>query len=321
MKDLSLTNINIENFGFLKDLPQIETLSFNEMEILNSFEGVQQLKSLNSFSSLYISTYKSEFKEEVIYNECRELYYQTNGKPENRPTIFADSLRPIAENTNLSGNIYGLSFSNFKNINDFGDPAMYHNLVKLSLISNFLNTFSEITNWHEFPSLREIKIASNLHLKFTEKSDKINILIKSSLAEMNDVNISGKGVGNIYISMHQGFDLTNYFKGLESVGSIFICNAEYLSNLDFMNDIGYCEKLILDTKKELQLLDISGLKKHTTLKHLEMPTAKKITDVSVLKEMQELRYLDLSTCTGLVVKPRPVLMKTREEVEAYQKNW
>jgi len=318
LKELSLTNINIKNFEFLKDLPQIESLSFNEMATLNSFEGVQQLKSLNSYSSLYISTYKSEFRENVIFNECRELYYQTNGKPENRPTIFADSLMPIAENKNLSGNIYELSFSNFKNINDFGDPAMYRNLVKLSLTSNFQNTFSEITNWHEFPSLREIKIDSNLHLKFTEKSDKINILIKSSLGEMKDVNISGKGVGNIYISMHQGFDLTNYFKGLESVGSLVICNAEYLANLDFMNDIGYCEKLILDTKKDLQLLQIDGLKKHSSLKHLELSTAKKITDVSIIKGMSELEYLDLSTCTGLSVKPRPVLMKTREEVSLYQ---
>ena len=319
LKDLSLTNINFSDFEFLKELPQIESITFNDFATLNSFEGLQRVKRINSYSGLYISTYKSEFKDEVIYNSCRELYYQTNNKPEDKPIILANSLKPIAENTNIASNIYELSLSNFKQINEFGDLASYSNLIELSLDSNFQNTFSEITNWHEFPSLREIKIASNVHLKFAEKSDKINVLIKSSLAEMNNVNISGKGVGNIYISMHQGFDISNYFRGLESVISITICNAEFLNNLDFMNDIGFCEKLVLDTKKELQLSQINGLKKHIGLKHLEIPTAKKLTNVSVLKEMTNLQYLDLSTCTVLVVKPRPVLIKTREEVEAYQK--
>jgi len=318
LKNLSLTNINIEHFGFLKELPQIENLSFDNLATLTSLEGVQHLSELQSYTGLYISTYKFEFKEDVIFNSCRELYYQTNNKPESKPTIFADTLSPIAENTNISGNIYKLSLSNFKKINDFGNPAAYSNLIELSLVSNFHDTFSNITNWHEFPSLRQINIISNIRLKFSEKSDKINILIQSRLAEMNNVNISGKGVGNIYIALHQGFDISNYFKDLESVISIIICNAEYLQNLDFMNDIGFCDRLILDTKKELQLLQIEGLKKHTTLKHLEIPTAKKITDVSVIKGMSELQYLDLSTCTGLSVKPRPVLMKTRGEVSAYQ---
>ena len=319
LKNLELRNVNVENFEFLKELPQIESITFNDFATLNSFEGLQRVKRIYSYSGLYISTNKSEFKEEEIYNSCRELYYQTNNKPEDKTIILANSLKPIAENTNIASNIYKLGLSNFKQINEFGDLASYSNLIELSLDSNFQNTFSEITNWHEFPSLREIKIASNVHLKFAEKSDKINVLIKSSLAEMNNVNISGKGVGNIYISMHQGFDISNYFRGLESVICITICNAEFLNNLDFMNDIGFCEKLVLDTKKELQLSQINGLKKHIGLKHLEIPTAKKLTNVSVLKEMTNLQYLDLSTCTVLVVKPRPVLMKTREEVEAYQK--
>jgi len=318
LKNLSLRNINIEHFEFLKELPQIENLSFDDLATLTSLEGVQHLSNIQSYSGLYISTYNSEFKEEVIFNSCREIYYQTNNKPESKPNILAESLRPIAENTNIADNIYELNLRHFKKINDFGDPAAYPNLVKLSLDSKFNDTFSNITNWNEFPSLKQITIASNIHLKFSENSDKINILIRSSLAEMKDVNISGKGVGAIYIAMHQGFDLSNYFKGLESVCKLVICNAEYLTNLDFMNDIGYCEKLILDTKKELQLLQIDGLKKHSSLKHLEIPTAKKLKDVSILKELKDLQYLDLSTCIGLTVKPRPVLMKTKEEVSAYQ---
>lgn len=318
LNHLSITNINIENFEFIKELPQIQNITFNGLATLNSFKGLEQVKRINSYSGLYISTYKSEFKDDVIYNSCRELYYQTNNKPESKPTILAESLRPIAENSNIAGNIYELSLNHFKKVNDFGDSTSYTNLIKLSLGSKFIDTFSSIRNWNEFPSLRHIKIGSNIHLNFDQKSDNINILIKSSLAEMKDVNISGKGVGSIYIAMHQGFDISNYFKGLESVRKILICNAEYLTNLDFMKDIGFIEELTLDTKKELQLLQIEGLKKHKGLKHLEIPTAKKIKDVSVLKELTNLEYLDLSTCTGLEVKPRPVLMKTREEVSAYQ---
>jgi hypothetical protein len=138
-------------------LPQVESITFNYFATLNSFEGLQQVKRINSYSGLYISTYKSEFKEEVIYNSCRELYYQTNGKPETKPTIFAKSLSPIAENSNIAGNIYELHLNNFKEINDFGNPNSYSSLVNLSLDSKFPDTFSSITNWHEFPSLREIK--------------------------------------------------------------------------------------------------------------------------------------------------------------------